>query len=50
MLKDFMITVVDKNGYTTKEMVLAFTEEQARHSYIYCHPEVDTMGLVCEEL
>ena len=50
MLKDFMITVVDKNGYTSKVMVTAFSLEQACHAYIYCHPEVDTMGLSCEEL
>ena len=50
MLKDFMITAVDKNGCTTKEMVLAFTEEQACHAYVYCHPDVDMMRLTCEEL
>lgn len=50
MLKDFMITTVDKNGWTTKEMVSAFSLEQARHAYIYGHPDVDMARLICEEI
>ena len=50
MLKDFMITVIDRNGNTTKAVVSAFSLEQARHAYIYGHPDVDMTRLTCEDI